>query len=290
MNIRQQNAESIHHMFQHMFMRKQPVRKQIHKITITPMDIFNGGIIERTIKTERECDKCRGHGRDGGVSCSTCKGSGQVMFQTRNGPMTMIRNMPCTDCRGLGVVGVGSNKKCSRCLGHKKIVEDETFQIPVPKGIPNQCLMKIKSNKNKNKNEIEIMILWDMKHDNWGIWKLSGRNITTEREITLKEALIGTRLVLKHPSGNTLSINVGHKQTIQPGQIVTLDNLGVPSCNEANIQNDGNAQITFKVILPNLIHVKLKDKLGKILDALENHRNVGNDAEDNDNGNGNADE
>jgi molecular chaperone DnaJ len=88
---------------------------------------------ETTIQIPREetCETCTGTGAAPGttaVTCSQCKGSGQLRYQ--QGFLTVAR--PCSTCRGTGKTIA---KPCQTCRGAGRVGRERKLTVKIPAGI-----------------------------------------------------------------------------------------------------------------------------------------------------------
>jgi molecular chaperone DnaJ len=88
---------------------------------------------ETTIQIPRDetCETCSGSGAAPGttpVTCSQCRGSGQLRYQ--QGFLTVAR--PCSNCRGTGKTIA---KPCPSCRGAGRIGRERKLTVKIPAGI-----------------------------------------------------------------------------------------------------------------------------------------------------------
>ena len=98
-------------------------------------DIF----IERYIP----CSDCEGTGAQDPKSiktCPECKGAGRMRKMTQSGFGTIIREVECYNCSGMGKI-IG--KKCKTCKGKKVILERKKIHIKIPPGVENGVHLKV---------------------------------------------------------------------------------------------------------------------------------------------------
>lgn len=78
------------------------------------------------------CPSCQGKGGFDAVTCSTCRGSGQVRNQTRSilGSFTTVS--VCPTCRGAGEV---VKNPCVKCGGQGRLKAVRTIEIKVPTAV-----------------------------------------------------------------------------------------------------------------------------------------------------------
>ena len=90
-----------------------------------------------TVNRSEQCTRCNGAGDTGGpvVTCSTCKGSGQV--QRAGGRLKFSQE--CPDCAGTGK----RRQPCSLCKGSGVLPKTETVKIRIPAGVDTGSRVRI---------------------------------------------------------------------------------------------------------------------------------------------------
>jgi molecular chaperone DnaJ len=84
------------------------------------------------------CVDCGGSGSLGGgsVTCSTCKGHGQVRFQ--QGFFSITR--ACSQCRGTGQV---IKDPCKTCHGDKVVIRERSLEVKIPPGVDTDDKLRV---------------------------------------------------------------------------------------------------------------------------------------------------
>jgi molecular chaperone DnaJ len=91
------------------------------------------------VPRQEQCEACQGSGSAPGsspVTCSGCRGQGQVRFQ--QGFFTVART--CPQCRGAGKVIA---KPCTSCRGAGRIARDRKITVKIPAGISTGQQMRL---------------------------------------------------------------------------------------------------------------------------------------------------
>ena len=106
-----------------------------YNLTLTFEEAAFGVKKEVTIPREENCRTCNGSGAKAGttpVTCTTCKGAGQVRSQQNTilGSFTTMR--ACPDCRGTGKM---IKNPCPDCHGTGRVRRNTVLSINVPAGI-----------------------------------------------------------------------------------------------------------------------------------------------------------
>jgi len=137
-------------IFQQFFggMRRGSQRKQqgsdiLYRITVSLEDAYFG--VEKNINLTRQerCLDCNGSGAAGSktaITCSSCRGSGQVRESHRTpfGHLTQVT--VCHKCNGEGQL---IENPCSICTGSGVISRQRTILVSVPKGVKSGMRLRL---------------------------------------------------------------------------------------------------------------------------------------------------
>jgi len=102
-------------------------------------DAVRGMAADLRVPRQETCGHCRGTGGepDGGiVTCSRCRGQGQVLFQ--QGFLSVRQT--CTQCGGTGKL---VRKPCAQCQGRGSIHSERNLKITIPAGVDDGTRLRI---------------------------------------------------------------------------------------------------------------------------------------------------
>lgn len=121
----------------------KPAAKRGHdlykELTLTLEEVFSGTIQKIKIYHFVNCQTCLGQGTAPGtqvVTCTTCHGSGQVVFQ--QGFFAIPQ--PCNKCGGQGYL---IPSPCPACKGQSRVQQYETKSVKIPKGIHDKAKLTL---------------------------------------------------------------------------------------------------------------------------------------------------
>jgi molecular chaperone DnaJ len=102
--------------------------------------------VEKILKlnVEAECEHCKGKGNEPGYelkTCSTCKGSGQVVTAMRTIFGNINQAQVCPTCRGQGKV---PEKACTVCSGQGIKRKEQKIELKIPAGIDDGATIRLR--------------------------------------------------------------------------------------------------------------------------------------------------
>jgi len=214
-------------------------------------EAFTGLTTNITVNRSEQCSRCQGAGDTGGpvVTCTTCKGTGQVM---RTGGRLQF-SQPCPDCEGTG----RRRTPCSLCNGKGTTPKTEQVKIRIPAGVDTGSRVRIPKKGHGGRLGAEpgdLFILTNVgKHK---FLERRGDNVYVTVPITVPEAALGAKIEVPTVEGKAqLKIPAG----TESGQKFRLRERGFPSLRNPNLR--GDEFIEVKIILPKVISEETKTLL-----------------------------
>lgn len=166
---------------------------------------------ELNLSLQRQCKTCVGTGGEPNskkITCTTCKGSGQVasMRRTILGQVQSIS--ACSACDGQGSY---YEKKCHACGVQGRVKSNETIKFDIPAGIDNGMTMKLTGKGNAGPNNGpsgDLYVKITVKQDDH--FNREDENIFSIEEIPFSLAVFGGKTnVLTVDGDDTLKIPSG---------------------------------------------------------------------------------
>lgn len=214
-------------------------------------EAFSGLTTNITVNRSEQCSRCQGAGDTGGpvVSCTTCKGTGQVL---KTGGRLQF-SQSCSDCEGTG----RRRQPCSLCNGKGVTPKTEQVKIRIPAGVDTGSRVRIPKKGHGGRLGAEpgdLYILTNVgKHR---FFTRKGDNIYVTIPITVAEAALGTKIEVPTVEGKAqLKIPAG----TESGQKFRLRERGFPSLRNPSLRGDQFVEV--KITLPRIISEETKEIL-----------------------------
>jgi len=186
------------------------------------------------------CPKCNGVGGKGITTCPHCNGTGMIKKIRSMGFINLATTMPCARCNGTGkTVSV----KCSKCKGTGKLETREKIEVKIPKGVDDGMTLRLNSMGDYGRDRYgDAYVRVHIKPDK--DFKRQGRDLLTETEITLGQAIFGDTIELKDIYDNMFNLHI--PAGTQSGKVFIKENKGMPGLRGGN----GDLYIKVNVNIP----------------------------------------
>lgn len=173
--------------------------------------------------TEANCGDCNGSGAEKGsaaVTCSVCRGSGQVVRQ--QGFFTMAS--ACHKCHG---TGESIEKPCPTCSGKGRTRVKRKIKVTIPAGVDNGTRLRI-TNEGEGGYRggqngdlyVEISV---KEHD---VFEREGDHIFADLEVSYLQFLVGGEMTTEALDGD---VKVEVPRGAKPGERIKISGSGLPS-------------------------------------------------------------
>lgn len=195
------------------------------KVSLTIDDIINGVTKNLKYKRQSKCEPCSGKGGTDVKSCTTCKGSGQIISM-QDTPFGKIQHSTtCNSCHGNGEEVLN---KCTYCNGQGTQIKEQSVEVEIPKGVSNGMQMKMSGfgNAVRGGEDGDLNIIFDEIRDSY--FRRENGNIIIDKEITIIDAIIGASVLVKTPHGD---INVTIDPGTQVGKVIRINGKGIQDLN-----------------------------------------------------------
>jgi len=233
------------------------------KIRISFEEAAFGTEKEIDITRDEKCDTCGGSGAEPGthpVTCSTCRGSGEVRRVQQTFLGSMVQVQTCPTCNGRGEV---IEHPCHTCRGSGLVRRTTKRKVSIPAGVDNGNQIRIMGEGQPGVNggpsgnfylELEV--------EPHPYFRRSGNDVLLDVDINVAQAALGDEITVPTLDGEEkLRIPPG----TQPGKVFKLRNKGIPVLNR---NSRGDQLVTVNIQIPTQLteeQTALLESLGKTM-------------------------
>ncbi len=211
-----------------------------YDLEISFEDAFRGLSAEILIPREELCSRCQGSRAEPGsgpVTCQTCRGRGEVLYQQS---FLSIRRT-CAQCGGSGKV---IRQPCAQCRGQGTVRAERRLKVNVPPGVDNGTHLRLSQEGQAGYNggpPGDLYVVLRVKEH--PIFARDGSDIHCALPINIAQAALGAEIRIPTlDASETLTIPEG----TQHGARFRLRNLGMPQLN-GNGRGDLYVHVEVKV-------------------------------------------
>jgi len=212
-------------------------------LQVTLEDLYNGRTFEVLVKNQILCPKCRGSGARSDndvVQCHSCDGRGIKITMHQLGPGFMQQvQSTCDVCGGTGKI---VKSRCPHCSGKKVVRGDKTIDVYIERGMPDGETIVFDHAADERPDKAAGHIMFKIVTVDHPTFQRKGNDLHYSMHISLLEALVGFSRLVDHLDGHRVTVT---KKTItSPGDIMRIQNEGMPHHNYASKMGDLVVQFT----------------------------------------------
>jgi len=230
------------------------------ELTLDFQEAVFGTEKELSLNKNSVCQKCKGEGAEPGAkvtTCSTCRGTGQVV---RNMGFGIGFPSTCPACEG---TGKKAEKECSQCRGQGVTKETENIKVKIPAGIDNGQTIRL-AGKGQAGNKgglagdlyLRIKVLPDLR------FKRSGFDLKMKTEISFTQAALGAKIEIETIDG---AVRLKIPEATQSGKVFRLKGKGVPILHG---RGRGDQLVEIIVKTPSRLSRRQKELLKELEDEI----------------------
>ena len=226
--------------------RKMKCEPMTLEVRISLQEAFTGKKSKLVVTRQTLCSSCDGNGGTEPRTCLRCKGRGMCISQHQNGGMLFQTQHPCSDCKMDGKV---YDKPCTVCKKEGTVRNQIFVDMDLPPGVADGYVLHFenKGNHLPGTNQGDIIVI--IRIDAHPLFVRSGDTLNAKLTIDICTALIGGTTSIQGLDGNTLNIKIPKGRIIRPGDVLTIQNEGMPIQGAKNGER-GDLQLTFTVAFP----------------------------------------
>ena len=211
-----------------------------------------GGEKKIHLTKQSKCKVCNASGAKSGTSmetCPTCGGNGKIRQAQKSIFGTFMTEAICETCGGLGQV---PREKCTSCRGSGVLKNEEELTVSIPSDVNDGETIRLSGGGEhiKGGTSGDLYIKIHVKRDL--LFKKEGKDLVTELNIKLSDALLGGKYMLKTLDGD---IELHVPEGAEFGQILRIKGKGVPVTGTKR----GDLLIKLNIKLPTRLSRKAKE-------------------------------
>lgn len=199
------------------------------RVDIELVDAVFGVRKEFPVETAIVCDVCQGSCCAPGTSpqtCDMCHGRGTVQRVARSFLGQVMTTAPCPHCQGFGTV---LPQPCAQCAGEGRVRSKRQITVDIPAGVDTGTRVKLTAQGEVGPaggpaGDLYLEI-HERKHD---VFERRGDDLRCSMELPMTAAALGAVVNLETFDGDR---EIDVQPGTQPGQTITLKNLGVGHLN-----------------------------------------------------------
>ncbi len=239
---------SIFDIFETTKARREGVGRNIRiRLFLSLEEIASGVEKELLVNREERCGVCSGKGGKGSISCSRCRGSGQVKEVSRSIFGSFVQVYTCPECEGQGKV---IKEVCSQCGGRGTVKVARRIKVKIPAGISNSHYLTLPGEGHYGREGVGDIIVEVVEKEH-PLFIRVDNDLVTEMPISYATACLGGEIEVPTLFGpKTVEIPSG----IQSGENIRLKGLGLKGLDGRK----GDIIIKVKIHIPRKVSEKEK--------------------------------
>lgn len=239
-------------------------------MVLTLADVVSGITKGVDLELPVTCEQCDGSGCAPGTHpqrCPTCSGSGEVRSVRRSMLGQIVTSGPCPECAATGQVIASP---CAQCHGDGRVRGTRHLEVEVPAGIDDGQRLRLSGRgpaAPRAGAAGDLYVTVRVQDDPRFV--RDGTDLHTVQRVAMTQAALGTTLgVATFDGEREVTVPPG----TQPGKVVTLAGLGVPSLRNAK---RGNLHVHLEVEIPDKLSAEEADLLAQFAalrgEAVQEH-------------------
>ncbi|HST07924.1 MAG TPA: molecular chaperone DnaJ [Gemmatimonadaceae bacterium] len=226
---------------------------------MTLVEVASGAEKSVTVRLLEPCDRCEGRGAEPGsspVTCTTCRGSGEVRRAQRSFFGQVVSVAPCPTCAGEGTV---VSSPCKKCRGEGRLRGEKEIVVRIPAGVATGQYMTMRGVGNvgpRGGPRGDILVVFEVEEDQR--FERDGEDLYTEVLVTYSQLALGATVDVPMVTG---SVNLQVPAGTQSGQVFNLRGRGLPRINSSSF---GDLHVRLQLWTPDSLSDEECDLLRRL--------------------------
>ncbi|KAK9832397.1 hypothetical protein WJX74_008846 [Apatococcus lobatus] len=225
-----------------------------HRLKTSLEEMYTGALRKLSLTRSIKCESCEGTGTKSRrkYQCEVCHGSGVHVIMRPLGPGMMQQiQQACSACGQTGY-SVPAGDACHSCHGKKLVPEKKVFEVHIEPGHRNNSKVVLRGEAGCSDPDVQpgdvVFILEARPHKTF---RRIASDLVFEKEISLAEALTGTKFHITHLDGRVLEVSSPAGHVIKPDSWKCIEDEGMPVHTQSFYK--GNLYIHFSVHFPDTL-------------------------------------
>lgn len=228
-----------------------------YTIDLSFQDVLNGLSTKLMVQHDIVCKGCGGKKTESGYeleTCQQCQGTGQV--KVTSGFLNLGASQACPQCQGSGKI---NKHPCRKCHGTGIQQDIERIVVKIPAGADNGSKIRVAGKGHVGRNggrPGDLYIITRVQQHPF--FERRGDNLYCEVPITMTEAVLGAKITVPTPFGDTSMLVPAGTQS---GQKFRLRGKGIPHMKGVG---RGDQFVTVKVVTPRYVDTRTSELFREI--------------------------
>ncbi|HET7042928.1 MAG TPA: molecular chaperone DnaJ [Gemmatimonadales bacterium] len=212
------------------------------EVTLSMAEVATGTKRSLKIRTQATCDRCQGSGAKAGtspVTCSTCRGRGEVQRAAQSMFGQFISVSPCPTCGGEGTV---IKEPCDKCGGDGRVKAEKTVAVEIPAGVSSANYLTLRGQGAAGPRggpAGDLLVMLEVKEDDR--WTRQGDDLVYDLALSFAQAALGGTFSVPSPYGDEkVKVPAG----TQAGTVFRVKGKGLP-----RLGSDGKGNLLVRTAL-----------------------------------------
>ncbi|MCB0833243.1 MAG: molecular chaperone DnaJ [Bacteroidetes bacterium] len=232
------------------------------KLKLSLKEVAEGVSKKIKLRRRQACGTCGGSGAAEGskkVTCSVCRGAGQVKQVSRTVFGQFVNIATCRNCNGTGSI---VEKPCATCHGEGVAMGETVLSVTVPAGVTTGNYIPLRGQGHSAPHGGQpgdvVVILEELDDE---VFERHGDDILFDLPISFPQAVLGTDIEVPTLYGSArLTIPAG----IQSGKILRMRGKGIPHLNAGG---SGDQLVRVLVYTPTRLNEHEKKIMRELLES-----------------------